>query len=85
MLTVVDVAARLGLSAKAVRGLISRGELPAYKVAGRIRVDADDLAAYLDHSRVMPSPTAVAFAPGPAMPVRGSLVALDAAVRSGDE
>jgi hypothetical protein len=32
-------ANRLGLSTKAVRGLIARGELPAYKVAGRIRID----------------------------------------------
>jgi hypothetical protein len=43
LLDVRCVAARLGLSTKAVRGLILRGELVAYKVAGRIRIGADYL------------------------------------------
>jgi excisionase family DNA binding protein len=54
-LDVRRVAQRLGLSTKAVRGLIARGELPAYKVAGRIRIDAADLDGYLAAVRVQPS------------------------------
>ena len=56
MLDVPDVAERLGVSVKAVRGLIARGELAAYKVAGRIRIDPADLEDYLGASRVRPSP-----------------------------
>lgn len=55
LLDVRCVATRLGLSTKAVRGLILRGELPAYKVAGRIRIDLEDLSAYLATARVQPS------------------------------
>ena len=55
LLDVRCVANRLGLSTKSVRGLILRGELPAYKVAGRIRIDAADLSAYLAAARVQPS------------------------------
>jgi excisionase family DNA binding protein len=51
LLDVRAVAAQLGLSSKAVRGLIMRGELPAYKVAGRLRVDIAELADYLAATR----------------------------------
>jgi excisionase family DNA binding protein len=54
MIDVRAVADRLGISTKAVRGLIGRGELPAYKVAGRIRVDLVDLDLYLAGARVRP-------------------------------
>jgi excisionase family DNA binding protein len=52
LLDVRCVAARLGLSTKAVRGLVARGELPAYKLAGRIRIDPADVEAYLAAARI---------------------------------
>jgi excisionase family DNA binding protein len=58
MLDVRAVAGHLGVSNKAVRGLILRGELRAYKVANRLRIHHDDLNAYLRASLVEP--------PGPA-------------------
>jgi excisionase family DNA binding protein len=51
-MTVAQVAQRLALSTKAVRALIKRGELPAVKVSGRLRVEAEDLAAFLAGQRV---------------------------------
>ncbi len=52
MLDVRGVADRLAVSAKAIRALILRGELPAYKIAGRIRIDPRELDAYLSGARV---------------------------------
>jgi excisionase family DNA binding protein len=52
LLDVRCVANRLGLSTKAIRGLIARGELPAYKVAGRIRIDPADVDGYLATARI---------------------------------
>jgi excisionase family DNA binding protein len=72
LLDVAGVATRLGLSVKAVRGLIARGELSAFKVANRLRVDPGDLDAYLEASRVLPvagiAPTLTRAAPpGPGL------------------
>jgi excisionase family DNA binding protein len=54
LLSVAEVGERCGLSAKAIRGAIGRGELAAFKLAGRIRIAEADLAAWLDASRVEP-------------------------------
>ena len=45
-MTVADVAEKCGLSTKAVRGAIRRGELRAYKLATRIRIDPADYEAW---------------------------------------
>lgn len=45
----------LGLHPKTVERLIGRGDLAAYKPAGRVRIDCDDLRAFLENVRVEPS------------------------------
>src|SRR3712207_6311819 len=54
MLDVPAVADRLGISTKAVRALILRGELRAYKVANRLRIEPEDLDDYLRAAVVEP-------------------------------
>jgi excisionase family DNA binding protein len=83
LLDVRCVAQRLGLSTKAVRGLIARGELPAYKVAGRIRIDAADLDGYLAAVRVRPSLHDIG-APRPAPTTRGAANGLRPLLRRDD-
>jgi excisionase family DNA binding protein len=83
LLEVRCVAQRLGLSTKAVRGLIARGELPAYKVAGRIRIEADDLDAYLVAVRVQPSLHDIC-PPHPAPAARGAAEGLRPLLRADD-
>lgn len=46
------VAARLALSVRSVRRLIDRGELPAHKIGGQIRVAEDDLRAFVHQARL---------------------------------
>ncbi len=65
MLDVRGVAHRLAVSTKAVRALILRGELPAYKIAGRIRIHPLELDAYLRGARVRAEPPPVAPPPAP--------------------
>lgn len=52
LLTVTQVAEQVGLSEWAVRRAIHDGELAASKLRGRLRVDAVDLQAWIDGSRV---------------------------------
>ncbi len=83
MLDVRGVADRLAVSTKAVRALILRGELPAYKVAGRIRIDPQELDAYLLRARV-PTERAPGVPPPPPPPGEvGSLRALMGVVPGG--
>jgi hypothetical protein len=56
LLDLPAVAAHLGLTVKGVRGLVARGELPAYRIASRIRVDPADLRAYMGISDPVPTP-----------------------------
>lgn len=46
LLRVRDAARGLSVSERTVRRLIAKGELPALKVGGQVRVDAAELAAY---------------------------------------
>lgn len=46
-----DVAAQLGVSVKTVRRLIARGELEAFLVTGRLRIDPASVERYLDGHR----------------------------------
>ena len=45
----------LGLHPKTIERLITRGELAAYKPAGRVRIRREDLFAFLESVRVEPS------------------------------
>ena len=56
MITVPDAAARIGLAAPTVYGMIAAGELPGYKFGRSVRVDEDELAAWKETRRVKPSP-----------------------------
>ena len=53
-LSPLEVARELGLSRSAVYRLIEDGELVAYKVRGRLRVEHSDLEALRERCRVAP-------------------------------
>jgi excisionase family DNA binding protein len=52
MLSVAQVAERLGVSERTVIRLIVAGELAAHRIGNVYRVAAEELAAYLDRTRV---------------------------------
>jgi excisionase family DNA binding protein len=52
MLSPEDCARRCSLSRRAIYRAIERGELPAAKLCGRLRIDPDDLDAWITQSRV---------------------------------
>lgn len=54
LLTVRDVAARLGLSTATVYKLVNGGELAHHRVANAIRVAPADLEAFLARRRMGP-------------------------------
>jgi excisionase family DNA binding protein len=58
LLTPDDVARLTGLSAYTIRAAVRDGELAASKLRGRIRIHPDDLAAWVDESRVRPEGSA---------------------------
>jgi excisionase family DNA binding protein len=47
LLNVRSVADRLSVSEKTVRRLIESGRLPAVRVGGQVRIDPDELEAWL--------------------------------------
>ena len=52
MLSLSEVAARLGVSVATTRRLVTEGGMPAYRVRGQIRVGVADLRTYLDATRL---------------------------------
>jgi excisionase family DNA binding protein len=62
LLTVAEVARATGLSVNAIYRAIWSGELQASKLRGRIRVQAQAVAAWIDQARVA--------APNPPQPLR---------------
>jgi excisionase family DNA binding protein len=54
LLTVPEVAEAMKVSAKTVRRLIKRGDLPAYRVGdrGQLRVEERELERYVESQRV---------------------------------
>lgn len=46
-----DVAARLGIGRRRVYDLVKFQQLPAYKLGQQLRIDPDELAAWLDEQR----------------------------------
>lgn len=79
MLSVEQVAQQCGVSQDVVRRAIRRGDLPATKVFNRVRVDEDDLAAYIEQGRVGGGEVARRRRPAPARveSPRGSLQAMN--------
>jgi excisionase family DNA binding protein len=55
MLSVKEVAGRLGVSEQTVLKLIERGELATSRVGRQYRVAEADLAAYLERTKVRPA------------------------------
>lgn len=77
LLTVAQVAEQVGLSDWAVRQAIHDGELVASKIRNRLRIDAVDLQAWIDGSRVSAPGRATqdlprALTPSTAYPEAGS-------------
>jgi excisionase family DNA binding protein len=78
LVSVSEVADRVGLSTKAVRRAIERGELAASKLCGRIRVRPEDVDAWIEQSRIgaltphtlAPTTTAALAADGLRAPLR---------------
>jgi excisionase family DNA binding protein len=54
LLTPAEVAERVGLSTKAVRRAYERGELPASKLCGRVRIRPEDVEAWIEGNRIEP-------------------------------
>ena len=65
-----QVASELGLSRSAVYRLIDQGELVAYKVRGRLRVEPAEVRALRERCRVAPRGRDAAAAFEPVLPVR---------------
>jgi excisionase family DNA binding protein len=53
LLTVQDVAGKLSLSHSKIYQMCRKGTLPSLKIEGTVRIDPDDLAAYLEGCRVI--------------------------------
>jgi excisionase family DNA binding protein len=51
LLTILEVAAELGLASKTIRALIKRGELRGVRIGHEWRVDRDDLDLFLKRRR----------------------------------
>src|SRR4051794_38830803 len=68
VLTVKEVAQRVGLTQCAIYRAIQRGELPAYKPGGRLRIREADFEHWLESTRV-PAPAAVTGRAAPGVPV----------------
>jgi excisionase family DNA binding protein len=47
LLTIPETARKCAVSVETVRRLIARGELPALRVGGQVRIDPDELAEFL--------------------------------------
>lgn len=54
MLTVDEVAERLGISRATVYRLLERGDVRAYKIGKSLRFKEDELEAFVDAHRVSP-------------------------------
>ena len=51
LLTVDEIAERLGVCSKTIRRWITRNELPAHRLGRSVRVAEDDLIAFLGKHR----------------------------------
>ena len=55
LLTVEEAADRLGTSVRFIRRLRTEGRIPVIKLGKHIRIDSNDLDAYIDASRQEPA------------------------------
>ena len=55
MLTVTEVAERLGVSSKTVTRLITEGKLKAYRFGNHYRIEENDLNEFIEQSKVTPN------------------------------
>ena len=63
LLTVERAAARLGTTDRFIRRLRTEPRIPVVKLGKHIRIDSDDLDAYIRSSRQEASPNAAAARP----------------------
>lgn len=68
MLTVQEAADVVKLTQWTIDRAIARGDLVAYKPGGRLRITEDDLQAWLEATRVSPSPPTQQRPPRPVIP-----------------
>ncbi len=68
MLTVQEAADLVRLTQWTIYRAIARGALVAYKPGGRLRINEDDLQAWLESTRVSPSQPTQARVPQPVVP-----------------
>lgn len=78
-----DAAERLAVSQKGIRAAIRRGELPAVKVCGRVRIGPEDFAAWVERGRV--APDVVIDPPPPALRRPGVSTGLRGLLREPDQ
>lgn len=58
LMTKAQAAEELQISVRTLEGLISRGQLPAYRIGPKcVRVDSEDLAEYVAARRIAPART----------------------------
>lgn len=78
MLTPGEVAEYLGgdVTAAWVRERCAFGEIPAYKIGSRWRIDAAEFKRWLDQQRHSPQPPLSIDPVEPSAPQRGSLLSL---------
>jgi excisionase family DNA binding protein len=55
LLTMTEAASRVGLKQAALRRAIQRGEIPAAKLCGRIRIRPDALDEWISHNSIVKS------------------------------
>lgn len=55
LLTVTEAASRVGLRHAALRRAIQRGEIPAVKLCGRVRIRPDDLEEWISRNSIVKS------------------------------
>jgi excisionase family DNA binding protein len=65
LLNLHDAAARVGLKHLALRRAINRGELEAFKLCGRIRIDSAELDRWIESNSVARSDAAGVDERGP--------------------
>jgi excisionase family DNA binding protein len=57
LLSIAEVAGRLGLSSSAVYRLVYAGKIPAHRIGGRLRFREAEIEAWLESTRIAPVET----------------------------
>ncbi len=56
MLSIKEVAKRLDVSVMTIRRLVWKGDLPAFKIGGRLKFDPEDVEDYRQANAYQPKP-----------------------------